>query len=97
MRLTQPRIAPVQDADADEAQREQLAPFARRGRVLNVFRTLANHPEGMKAFMVYGNHVLGRGNTLPRREREIVILRIGYLSRAGYEWAQHGPSESLAA
>jgi hypothetical protein len=46
MRLTAPRIPPVADADANEAQRELFAPFARRGRVLNVFRTLANHPEG---------------------------------------------------
>ena len=91
MRLTAPRIPPVADVDANEAQRELFAPFARRGRVLNVFRTLANHPDAMKAFLVYGNHVLGRTNTLPPREREIVVLRVGYLCRAGYEWAQHGP------
>ena len=91
MRLSQPRIPPVQDADVTAAQREVLAPFAQRGRVLNVFRTLANHPDAAKAFLVYGNHILGRTNTLPRRERELVVLRVGYLCRAGYEWAQHGP------
>nr|HMP63814.1 carboxymuconolactone decarboxylase family protein [Phenylobacterium sp.] len=30
-------------------------------------------------------------NGLPAREREIVILRIGFLCRSGYEWTQHVP------
>jgi uncharacterized peroxidase-related enzyme len=91
MRLSEPRIPPAPEAEWTDEQRDVLAPFVARGRVLNIFRTLANHPSAMKAFLAYGNHVLGRDNTLPRRERELVILRIGYLCRAGYEWAQHGP------
>jgi len=37
---------------------------------------------------VFGNHVLAK-STLPPRERELVILRTGWLCRAGYEWGQH--------
>jgi len=37
---------------------------------------------------VFGNHILAK-NTLPAREREILILRIGWLCRSGYEWGQH--------
>jgi alkylhydroperoxidase family enzyme len=33
--------------------------------------------------------VLSRRNSLPEREREIVILRTGYLCKSGYEWTQH--------
>jgi alkylhydroperoxidase family enzyme len=33
--------------------------------------------------------VLSRRNALPPRERELVILRIGYLCRSGYEFTQH--------
>ena len=33
--------------------------------------------------------MLSRRNDLPAREREIVILRTGYLCKAGYEWTQH--------
>ncbi len=29
------------------------------------------------------------GGTLPARERELLILRAGYLCRADYEWGQH--------
>jgi alkylhydroperoxidase family enzyme len=38
--------------------------------------------------MVFGTHVLNK-STLPARERELVILRVGWLCRAEYEWAQH--------
>jgi 4-carboxymuconolactone decarboxylase len=37
---------------------------------------------------VFGNHILFK-STLPPRERELVILRIGWLCRSDYEWGQH--------
>ena len=33
--------------------------------------------------------MLSKKNALSPRERELIILRIGYLCRSGYEWAQH--------
>jgi alkylhydroperoxidase family enzyme len=38
--------------------------------------------------MVFANHILGK-STISARDRELLILRIGYLCRAGYEWGQH--------
>ena len=38
--------------------------------------------------MVFANHVLGK-STLDPKERELIILRIGFLCNAGYEWGQH--------
>lgn len=87
-RLPQPRIAPVAKADWTGAQREILAPLEAQGRAWNVFTTMANHPELAKDWLVFGGHILSR-NTLPAREREILILRIGWLCRSEYEWAQH--------
>ena len=89
MRLKTPRIAPVADADLDADQKELLAPMAANGPVLNIFRTLVRAPKAMKGFLGWGNYVLSRRNELPAREREIVILRIGFLCKAGYEWTQH--------
>jgi 4-carboxymuconolactone decarboxylase len=83
-----PRIPPVSDADMNEAQKELLGPFLQEGRVDNVFRTLAQHPDLMKRWLPFARHVLSK-STLTPREREIVILRAGYLCRAEYEWAQH--------
>lgn len=89
MRLTKPRISPVRDADLSEEQKEILAPMG--DRVLNIFRTMIRAPKAAKGFLAWGNYVLSKKNDLPAREREIVILRIGYLCRSGYEWTQHTP------
>lgn len=91
MRTRGPRIAPLKDEELDAGQKEILAPMAQRGRVLNIFRTLVREPDGMRGFMAWGNYILSRRNGLAPREREIVILRIGFLCRAGYEWTQHVP------
>ena len=77
MRLTKPRIAPVQDAQLNDEQKEILAPMG--DRVLNIFRTMVGAPKAAKGFLAWGNYVLSKKNDLPAREREIVILRIGYL------------------
>ena len=34
-------------------------------------------------------HINGGSSTLSPRHRELLILRIGWLCRAEYEWAQH--------
>ena len=87
MRLTKARIAPLTDAEFTDEQKEILEPMG--GRVLNIFRTLVREPKAMRGFLAWGNYVLSRRNALPAREREIVILRTGYLCKSGYEWTQH--------
>jgi 4-carboxymuconolactone decarboxylase len=88
MRMTTPRIPPLNDDQWDEDAKALLAPIAKNGRVLNIFRTLANHSSLARRWMVFANHILGK-STLPEKERELVILRIGYLCQSGYEWGQH--------
>ena len=89
MRLDKPRVAPLSDDQIDPEIREKIgAGPTGTGPTLNIFRTLAHHPGLMKRWLVFGNHVLGK-STLPAREREIAILRIGWLCRSGYEWGQH--------
>jgi alkylhydroperoxidase family enzyme len=84
MRLDKPRVAPL---DVERIDPELRVRFG-DGPVLNIFRTLAHHPGLMKRWLVFGNHVLSK-STLPARERELLILRIGWLCRSGYEWGQH--------
>ncbi len=88
MRLDRPRIPPIELDEADDEQQKLLAPLARPGGVLRIFRTLVRHPKLFKRWMVFGAHVLSK-STLPAREREIAILRVGWLRQAEYEWAQH--------
>ncbi|MBI1338947.1 carboxymuconolactone decarboxylase family protein [bacterium] len=90
MRLSSPRIRPLGDDDLDAGQAEVLAgQRGRDGRVLNIFRTLVHAPEALTAFLSWGGYILSDRNSLPPRAREIVILRIGWLCRSGYEWTQH--------
>jgi alkylhydroperoxidase family enzyme len=91
VRFSQPRIAPLSPDQWSSEQAELMAPLAERGPVLKIFRTLVRHPAATRAFLGWGGYVLSRRNTLPARERELVILRTGFCCRCGYEWAQHVP------
>jgi alkylhydroperoxidase family enzyme len=84
MRIDKPRVSPLGDDALDEETRSRFG----GGPVLNIFRTLARHPKLLKRWLVFGNHVLGK-STLPERDRELLILRIGWLCKAEYEWTQH--------
>jgi 4-carboxymuconolactone decarboxylase len=88
MRLNEPRVVPLEaDQWSDEAK-EMMQPFVSQGRVYNIFKTMSNHPDLAKRWMVFANHILGK-SSLSVRDRELVILRIGFLCQAGYEWGQH--------
>ena len=89
MRLSEPRIRPTGDEEWTPEQAELMAPLVERGADFNIFRTMVREPAAFRAFMAWGNYILSRANALPAREREIAILRTGWLCRAGYEWAQH--------
>ena len=91
MRLSKPRIATVEPADWTEDQKALLEPMAAQRPVIDVFKTLARDPTALEAFLHWGSYILSQRNPLPAREREIAILRIGWLCRSGYEWAQHVP------
>ena len=91
MRLKSPRVLPVAAETWTEEQREIVAPMLARGRIINIFRTMLTHPVAAKAFLTWGGYILSRKSTLPPREREIVILRTGFLCHSGYEWTQHVP------
>ena len=55
---------------------------------LNIFATLARHPELFKAWMPFGGYLLTAG-TLSGRERELLILRTAVNCASPYEWGQH--------
>jgi alkylhydroperoxidase family enzyme len=68
---------------------EVLAKTAiRGGEPLNIFRTLAHQPTLLKRFNALGGAFLAHG-LLPARERELVILRVGWNCRSVYEFGQH--------
>jgi 4-carboxymuconolactone decarboxylase len=89
MRLSQPRITPIEDLEAlDGESKEIIERFERDGRVANIYRTLIRHPKLVKRWAVFGNHVLFK-SSLPARDRELLILRVGALCDCGYEFNAH--------
>ena len=50
-------------------------------------RTMIRHPGIFRCQMELGT-VLFQGS-IPARERELAVLRVGWLTRAPYEWGQH--------
>ena len=58
-------------------------------KVINIFRVLMQHPRLTRAWSKFAGYILSDQQTLPAREREILILRIGWLNQAPYEFEQH--------
>jgi 4-carboxymuconolactone decarboxylase len=77
-RPARPRVDPDPEALAEA-----------RGRpTANVTATIGLHPELHESFQTLGNAVLREAST-PRRQRELVILRMGWNCGAQYEFGQH--------
>src|SRR5437762_5082506 len=88
MVLRKQRI-PFCDLSKLDAEGRQMAERATvNDQVLNLFKMLLNHPKLVRSWGRFGNYILS-GSTLSAREREIAILRIGWLNQAEYEWEQH--------
>jgi uncharacterized protein YceH (UPF0502 family) len=83
------RVAPLGDEELDEQQRELLAGVLVPGGTQNIFRTLARHPGLFRKWLPFGGKLLN--GKLPARERELAILRVGWLCQSEYEWGQHVP------
>jgi 4-carboxymuconolactone decarboxylase len=80
---------PMRDLSTMAAEdREAIEKNAMGGRIFNIFKVLAHHPKLVKRWTPFAGHILGK-QTLPFRDRELLILRIGWLNQAEYEFAQH--------
>ncbi len=86
MKVKTPRLLPLPISEV--AEELHKASMSKDGVMLNIHRTLAHHPKLAKRWLVFGTHILSK-NSLPPREREILILRIGWLCQSEYELAQH--------
>ena len=88
-RPTQPRLTPLEPDELDENQADALQAVSGMGRTVNIFSTLVRHPGLFRKWMPFGGKLLA--GKLPARDRELLILRIGWRCQAEYEWAQHVP------
>jgi AhpD family alkylhydroperoxidase len=54
----------------------------------NLFMTLGRHPRLFRGWLHFAGRLMP-GGTLPRRETELVILRVAHLRRCEYELSHH--------
>jgi 4-carboxymuconolactone decarboxylase len=83
-RLQTPRIAPLKKSEGTPAEQEIVANRAD----YNVYKTFARDPDLYKRWSPLGLWLMS-GSSLPPRDREMVMLRMGWLCQSEYEWAQH--------
>ena len=84
--MTEPRIEPL---DAEAAYRAAEEARVLEGVAdLNIFRVLLRHPQLARAFSRLLGPLLFR-NELDARLRELVIMRVAWLTGSVYEWTQH--------
>ncbi len=87
IRLSEPRVLPLEESEWNDEVLKILKTVGRRN-LLNIFTTVARHPKLLKQLIYFGNQILTK-SSIPAREREILILRIGWLCHSEYEWGQH--------
>ncbi|UZF93399.1 carboxymuconolactone decarboxylase family protein [Bosea sp. NBC_00550] len=83
--MTTSSCPPIDDADWPEAIAGMKGGFA---GALNVYRTMAHHPELLKAWAPLRQHVVKDSALGPVRS-ELVILRAAHRMGSPYEWAHH--------
>jgi alkylhydroperoxidase family enzyme len=67
---------------------------ARRGRLINVYKLLLHSPALAETWFAHNNAVRWKTG-LDGRLRELVIIRLGYLTRVAYIVKQHVPALAL--
>jgi 4-carboxymuconolactone decarboxylase len=85
-RPSMPRVAPLAEAEWDETARTLIEQSSGGGAV-NIFTTLVRHRRLFRRWTAFGGVLLT--GTLPARDRELLILRTGWLCQSAYEWGQH--------
>lgn len=85
-----PRIAPGtrRQVGALNAAILRAIGFGVGGRAPNVFTTLARHRGLFRRWLLFAGALMP-GGKLPRRDSELVILRVAHNTGSEYEWAQH--------
>jgi 4-carboxymuconolactone decarboxylase len=95
MALSEPRIPPRPTDDWDEQVDEALAALRPPGSSRqpgdrpssNIIGIFSWHPALARGFFGFNSHLFH--STLTKRDRELATVRIAWLRRGEYEWAQH--------
>ncbi|WP_321395941.1 carboxymuconolactone decarboxylase family protein [Emcibacter sp.] len=87
------RISPLKRSEWTEGARDVFAVLGgpeerENGPRYKIISVLAKHPQLMRPFLEYNRQLL-MNSVLPGRERELIILYVGWTCRSAYEWLSH--------
>jgi 4-carboxymuconolactone decarboxylase len=99
-RAPEPRLAPIPFAEWDDRARAALLPHLRRSELYLsgapdappmpvVMELFAHHLQLGDTFMAFTDVLASADSTLEPADRELLILRVAWRTRSGYEWNQH--------
>ena len=78
------RIRRLEKAEVDAESQALFDDFLReRGNIPNMFRTVAHRPEIMRTMVAHFRAVMNTG-TVPKRLKELVVVRTSQLNRCQY-------------
>ena len=78
------RIRRLEKAEVDAESQALFDDFLReRGNIPNMFRTVAHRPEIMRTMVAHFRAVMNTG-TVPKKLKELVIVRTSQLNRCEY-------------
>ena len=96
----EPRLAPLPFAEWDEETRATLLQYLRRPELYLsgapdappmpiVLEMFAHHVPLSVSWLPFTEMLAGEDAKLRAEQRELLILRVAWRTRSGYEWAQH--------
>jgi alkylhydroperoxidase family enzyme len=78
------RISRLEKSQVDPESQQIFEDFLReRGNIPNMFRTVAHRPEIMRTMVTHFRAVMNTG-TVPRKLKELVIVRTSQINRCEY-------------
>jgi len=94
------RLTPIPFAEWDDEARAALLPYLRRPELYLsgspdappmpvVMELFAHHLPLSHAFLAFTEQMASDESTLDPADRELLILRVAWRTRSGYEWNQH--------
>ena len=95
LRLAQPRVAPVPEAEWTAAQRAVAETYAATGDAGNALATMLRAPELAEVVHPFMDYA-ARQSTLSYRHRKLLILRTAWAAQNAYLWADHASDAASA-
>jgi AhpD family alkylhydroperoxidase len=85
------RMMPLAPHDYETAHIEALGALREHQPVANVYATFVKSPLLFRKFSPFANYILNR-SSLTKRQRELLIIRVGHANRCEYELSKHVPA-----